>query len=82
MSGKLQSEVDNVAKPARDVMFDELQELLAKWCERGLDEETILSRFHCIAVQSMQASGVTFDDMVELLALHYGMVKRARISHT
>lgn len=63
-------------------MYEEMHALIAKWLSRGIDEETILSRFHCVAVQSMQAAGITFQEMVELIALHYGVKRRETVHNT
>lgn len=72
LTGYLQPEIHSVpSTQSRDVMYEEMHALIARWASRGIDEETILSRFHCVAVQSMQAAGVTFQEMVELIALHY-----------
>lgn len=62
-------------------MYEEMHALVERWTARGIDEETILSRFYCVAIQAMQAAGVTFPEMVELIALYYGVKKRAAVSH-
>lgn len=59
-----------------DTMYAELDALIVGWRERGISEETILSRFHCVAVGAMQRAGVDFRSMVELVALHYGVARR------
>lgn len=55
-------------------MYKQMADMVEGWMRVGVDQDLILSRFFGVAVASMRSAGVTFPQMLELVALYYGKV--------